>query len=248
MRLVKNIFWDFDCISTVTDSWQNAFTGFLENHAIPYLYDFGFQMPVTSFSGRGYHVLFAIPTFEVKDCPDFSERNKRFAEDFRNKFKRELGNLETRLDHTSDNRRLIRVPGTAKPNVGVVSQFYGHVRCEDEALREYLLAMDISETAEEKHHRPRDADPSCVPSSLEELLARDRRLRDLWNGTGKPASKDCSRSGYDFSLVRRLAKKYRISDRNMLATVLETRPDGAVQASDKDAKYVRRTIENALRS
>ena len=67
----------------------------------------------------------------------------------------------------------------------------------------------------------------------------------LWAGKGKPEETDRSRTGFDYSLVRRLLY---MGHRNIdeLGAVLALRPEGAVKKSGKDEQYIRRTIANAL--
>lgn len=83
-----------------------------------------------------------------------------------------------------------------------------------------------------------------LPELFLNLLRNDKRLEDLWHGRGK-ANGDASRSGYDFSVARRLmALGYRNLDD--LATVLANRPEGSVRKGQRGEDYIRRTIANAL--
>ena len=137
------------------------------------------------------------------------------------------------------------VPGgrsTAKPDVGIVRRFYGGKRVEDEALRDYLLNLKVPEPQIGKLPLETRAD---LPGWFSELLDRDQRTRELWSGSGKPRNTDRSRSGFDYSLVRRLLW---LAHKNIdeLATILALRPEGAVKKSGEDGRYMRRTIGNAL--
>ncbi len=85
-----------------------------------------------------------------------------------------------------------------------------------------------------------------LPDWFTSLLSTDNQLRDLWIGVGKPDNTDQSRTGFDYSLIRRLLYLNHTTDLAELATILSLRPDGAVQAKGKDDKYIRRTISNAL--
>ena len=70
-------------------------------------------------------------------------------------------------------------------------------------------------------------------------------MLQLWNAKGKPANRDTTRTGYDYSLIKRLLwRGYK--DLDDLATVLALRPEGAVRKSGKGDQYIRRTIANAL--
>jgi hypothetical protein len=166
---------------------------------------------------------------------------KSFCDDFREAYQHELSDLETKLDSTQDLRRMVRIYGTAKPAIGIVSRFYGRERVEDEGLRAYLLEMKLSEPSP----NPVLQVAGELPRWFLELVEADSRVKDLWSGTGKTDGFDNSRSGYDYSLTLRLL---RLGYRNLdeLATIMVLRPEGSVQKSGKGEGYVRRTIANAL--
>ena len=83
-----------------------------------------------------------------------------------------------------------------------------------------------------------------LPELFRNLLKQDEKLRNLWQGHGK-LNGDTSRTGYDYSIARRLlVLGYR--DIDNLATVLAVRPDGAVKQAGKDEIYIRRTIASAI--
>ena len=159
--------------------------------------------PERAYTGRGYHLLFAIPKIMVADCPDLKERIKMFQQGFANAYRRELEHLDAALDSTPDLRRVVRVYGTSKPSVGINSEFYGINRDEDMALQEYLLSISISPvaTADTALLTP----GTSLPAWFEELLLRDQQLRNLCNGNGKATTTDTSRSGFDYSIIKRLA-------------------------------------------
>ena len=144
-----------------------------------------------------------------------------------------------KLDRTQDLGRMARIYGTAKPEVGIPSRFYGGERVEDEALRDYLLTLEL----------PQPQISTLVMKQLPDwfkgLLRQDEKLRDLWSGNGKPATTDTSRSGFDYSIARRLLW---LGHRNIddLATILALRPNGSVRQSGKSAQYIMRTIGSAL--
>ena len=84
-----------------------------------------------------------------------------------------------------------------------------------------------------------------LPDWFEGLLRQDKKLRDLRSGDGKATTTDISRSGFDYSIVRRLLwLGYRNIDD--LATILALRPDGSVRQGGKGAQYIMRTIGSAL--
>lgn len=244
IALSQSLLFDFDFESKkVSDSQLDAFAQFL-SRADTYFLDQQLQVPVRAQTGRGYHLLFAYPAIEVRQHSDIASRLREFKNRFSGAFRDELGRLEARLDNTQDLRRMVRIYGTAKPHIGIVSRFYGNERVEDERLRDYLLALALPvdqipaagtklETAQE------------LPQWFLGLLEQDSRTKELWSGDGKPDGTDISRSGFDYSLVRRLMH---LGYRNIddLSAILALRPNGGVQGSGKRDVYIRRTIANAL--
>lgn len=243
--LSQNLLFDFDFESkTVSESQLDAFAGFLSG-ADTYFLDQKLQVPARAYTGRGYHLLFAYPPIDVRKNPDVGPKLREFRNTFSSAFHEELSRLEAKLDNTQDLRRMVRIYGTAKPQVGIVSRFYGNERAEDERLRDYLLALEL----------PEDRVPAAIAATLNSsreipqwfhsVLEQDRETRELWSGIGKPQNTDTSSSGFDYSLVRRLLK---LGHRNIddLASVLARRPDGSVQRHGKGDAYIRRTIANAL--
>ena len=198
-----------------------------------------------AFSERGYQLLMPYPPVHVKNHPDIRTRLEAFRGAFGGAFRQELSQLGVVLDSTQDLSRKFKVYGTSRPEVGVLSRFYGDGRVEDEALRAYLLEMKIPESqtstwAGNSRIKMRDSLPEWLPTVLE----RDRELREPWDGVGKPGDiTDTTKSGYDYSIVRRLL---RLGDTDVaeLATVLALQPGGG--ARDKGEAYIRRTIGNAL--
>ncbi len=208
-----------------------------------YFYDHDFNEPVRAFTGRGFHLLLAYPGIRVAECSDIGERLREFRNRFHKGYEQELERLELRLDHTEDLVRRAKIYGTAKPEVGIVSRFYGNERIEDETLRGYLLSLEIHDTGRKPGFEL--ATGTELPNWFTRLLETDNQLRQLWTGSGKPGNTDRSRTGFDYSLIRRLLYLGH-QDIGELATILGLRPDGAVQASRKGSDYVRRTIGNAL--
>lgn len=204
--------------------------------------DQGLLAPVNAFTGRGYHKLLAFPPIKVSECPDMAQRQKLFAEQFQQAFKRELEDLEVKIDQTFDLVRKAKIYGTAKPKIGVISKFYGNERKEDEALKNCLINLKIPEAGLEGKLLNLGHD---LPPWFKSLLIRDSKLQSLWSGEGKTEGQDSSRSGYDFSVVKSLlGMGYKNIDE--LGTILALRPNGGVKGSGKGEQYLRHTIANAL--
>ena len=214
-----------------------------------YFLDHRLRLPAKAFSGRGHHLLFAYPPILAREYADLRQRLRAFGEQFVTEFSADLARLGCKLDlsTTYSLKQLLRVCGTARPGVGVVSRFYGGDRVEDEHLREYLLGLEVSVARSAEGVKKGVASgftmSGALPGWFEDLLRRDRELWDLWRGVGKPAHSDTSRSGFDYSVVRRLLWLGR-TDVTELATILSLRPHGA--AREKGEPYIRRTLSNAV--
>ena len=253
IEVSRNLFIDIDFENKKPSKVQQQAFGKFLKESDSYFQDLGLGVPTRVYSGRGYHLLFAYPAIQVSEHPDISARLKKFSKDYGHDYRRDLENLEARVDSTNDLRRIVRCAGTAKPDVGIISEFQGGERIEDIALREYLLSMSIDEA--QKLPIPQDSKvpvfgPQLInvhdelPPLFQNLLQRDEKLRNYWNGNGK-VNGDGSRSGYDYSIARRIiALGYRNLDD--LATVLFVRPEGAVRKSGKGEDYVRRTLSKAI--
>jgi hypothetical protein len=221
--------------------------GHLLEAADQYFSDLRLLPPARGRSGRGVHLVSVYSPIPVAEHKDLKSRIRRFSEGFEREMSDRLMQAGLKLDSTYDLRRLVKVYGTAKPG-GVVSRLERPGSGADQGLRDYLLSLD-------SHPRvPVDEMPGCrqlnigaaIPSWFPELL-EDQRVADLWHGRGKPKSLDCTRSGYDFSLVRLLlAQGYREPDD--LATILALRPDGAFRNRRSDRDYLAKTIEQAFAS
>jgi len=238
----KNLLFDFDFKHKDVPKEQQAdFEIFLEK-AASYFQDQGIRPPEKAFTGNGYHALFAYPEIKVESCPDIAQRLKRFGERFSEEYARDLRSLEVKMDHVYDLRRMVKVYGTAKPDVGIASRFYGDKRKEDEALREFLLGMKTLESSISGYVFSTN---NGLPPLFLKMLQQDAKLKQLWDGEGKQDGYDQSASGYDFSLVKRL---FELGFRNLdeIASIVANRPSGSVQKSGKSEEYVRRTIANAL--
>ena len=126
IEIVKNLVFDIDVASKVPSSGQMETLTDLLKRANDYFLDREFKAPVKAYTGRGYHLLFALPEIKVSEAPDIASRLKHFAGEFRSAYRHELANLDARLDGTQDLRRVVKIYGTAKPLVNIVSKFYGH--------------------------------------------------------------------------------------------------------------------------
>jgi len=242
IEIAQNMVFDFDFINKKTSKHQIADFELLLEKADQYFQDLGLYVPVRAFTGNGYHLLFAFPEIKVNEFPDLANKQKYFTKQFRQEFQPDLDNLESKLDSTQDLRRVVKIYGTSKPNVGKGSRFYGGERKEDEALKNYLINLKIPETGLEGKLLNLGHD---LPQWFKSLLIRDSKLQSLWSGEGKPEGQDFSRSGYDYSVIKYLlGMGYKNIDE--LATILALRPNGGVKGSGKSEQYLRHTIANAL--
>ncbi len=90
----------------------------------------------SSFSGQGYHGFIPLASIYVSECPDISERIKEFQQGIRHEFDKDLNRLEVILDNTADLARKVKIPGTKKPEIGILSKWYGgDKRVEDQGMR-----------------------------------------------------------------------------------------------------------------
>lgn len=249
----RNLMLDIDVeTKPPSDTQISELERYVRTEASTWFKDNGFLEPAIGMSGNGAHALIGYQPIEVSESPDIADRLKLFSEWFQSDLGDGLAKLDAKTDSSvHDISRKIKLYGTAKPGSDRVARWYGGDRVEDDAVRDYLLGLDLAET-ETPHpiHKPAYGPTlirveSQVPRVAQTLLDRDRRLRDLWNGEGKTAG-DISRCGYDFSLVRRfMVLGYR--DIDGLATILATRPDGAVRQTNRGEDYIRLTLANAIR-
>ena len=153
-----------------------------------YFEDHQLQKPTRSFSGRGYHLLLAYPGVSLKAHPDVPERLRALTRQVRGEVRQDLASLEARIDDTADVIRKIKVPGTYKPSVGVLSTFPKVIRNEDHALRDYLLSLSLSADAADWNSRVGAKTPYAISLALDaqlpawftQLVHRDERIRALW--------------------------------------------------------------------
>jgi hypothetical protein len=235
----QNLVLDLDVQNTVTPERLDALKRFLLR-ADEYFQSLGLRRPVRAATGRGSHLLFAYALIRTEKVPDLRDRLRSFRDGFATAVRQDLSRLEVRLDSTQDLRRVVRVYGTAKPGIGIVSRFYGRERQEDAALREHLLQLECCTQSVAPVAMPLTLG-AVLPSWFTDLLDRDERLRELWRGEGKTVG-DVTSSGYDYSLVRLLVRRGH-ADPSELGTILSLRPG----SSAKELEYVARTVSNALR-
>jgi hypothetical protein len=236
----QNLLLDLDLEGTVTPERLDALKRFL-SVADEYVTSLGCARPVRAATGRGSHLLFAYPAIRIEEYPDMRERLRSFRDGFAAAVRQDLSRLEVRCDSTQDLRRVVRVYGTAKPDVGVVSRFYGRERHEDVGLRNYLLQLPCCTQAATPAVASVAFD-DVLPSWFTPLLDRDERLRGFWRGEGKTRG-DVTASGYDYSLVQALIRRGH-ADPSELGTILALRPGGG--ASAKRQEYILRTVRTAL--
>jgi hypothetical protein len=226
---------DIDLEGPVTPARTTDLLAFLGT-ADQYFRELGMNRPVRAKTGRGSHLLFAYEPISVAIVPDVRERLRQYKNDFVTAHRHDLRRLEARVDSTQDLRRMVRVYGTSKPGVGIISRFYGGRRNPDENLREYLLGMRITPTT-----GPGAA--KGVQVSLPALLLQDATFNGLWHGTGKPAGTDQSNSGYDYAIASYLARMGKTIDE--IAMILSQRPMGQKERDAKGPSYLTRTATNA---
>lgn len=245
IEIVKNVLFDFDFkekkyLEKKLENLEINFKQFDD-----YFFDHGLkEKPVRAFTGQGYHLLFATSDIKVEKHPDINIRVKSFQDQFKTEFNEVLENLGVKVDPTYDNGRKIKIYGTAKPDIGVTSCFFGEERKEDAGLRDYLLNMKLPEIKETNLVEKVNGE---LPKLFSHLLKTDSRLHDLWKGNGKNGNTDTSRTGYDFSLARYLIHEVGYSNIDDLQLILSKRPDGAVLGSGKGDQYIRQTISSAIK-
>lgn len=254
IQYVSNFVIDIDLTARpVTDSDRTSLKQMAGHEFSDYFTDLGLRKPVYADTGRGGHELFAAPRTPVSECPDISDRFHRFSNEFAHDLGDELARIGAKIDPISDLRRVLRIYGTAKPDVGYISKFYGNERVEDEELLVHLQSYDMEQTqpwAPGTNSFKPCYGPALItiynetPPLFGSLIKRDKRLRDLYEGTGRTKG-DLSGSGYDLALARRMLA-LGISDISLVATVLAHRPKGSVQKSGKGESYLRATVARAI--
>jgi hypothetical protein len=218
----------------------------------------GFLRPVRNMSGNGCQLWFAVPPTMITDeqRTGLRDRLKHFEARIRDKFAGD----GVAVDSIYNFSRIIKVIGTLSvKGEGTVERPHRvsysldvFERCEDFGLLEALfriplVASSASRSGEASEVTVRAADQ--LSPMMQALLSSKTRLRALFEGRGKTAigsdgaPLDTSSSGYDYSLVLKLAQMG-ITDPDELATVLWHRPNGEARA--KGLRYVERTVQRAL--
>jgi hypothetical protein len=234
---------DIDLEGRITTERLGTLSRFVQQ-TDEYWLGLGCRLPVSAMTGRGYHLLFAYPPVPSIDWPDLDMRQRQFRHDFVQHYRNELRRLEARVDSTQELRRMVRVYGTAKPRIGIISTFSGQQRVEDQGLRDLLLRYPITAPARPLR-RPSVPLSTFLPAWFNDVLLRDEDIQQLWIGKGKRAGTDQSRSGYDYSLAVALIRRGHQNPKE-LATILSLRPNGSIRAGAKGIDYLQRTIANAV--
>jgi hypothetical protein len=243
ITMSQTLVLDVDLEGTVTPEREHNLATFLRT-ADDYFASLGIAPPVRASTGRGVHLLFAYPPITVADYPSLRDRLRTFKHNFSTAHRQDLSRLEARVDSTQDLRRMVRVYGTSKPGVGIISRFHGEERHPDPALREHLLHLPYTPTTPPPAQRSLTI-ADLLPDWFGQMLRRDAVLNDLWQGTGKLAGTDQSNSGYDYTIARYLAQ-HGITNHDTLATIIALRPTGAKERARKGVEYLLRTVTSAL--
>jgi len=245
IEIAQNMFLDIDYEQkdpAQRPKEYNQAVGYFLHHSDEFFQDKALRAPVKAFTGNGHHLLLPYPPVSLSQVPDWSQRQRKLRDEFVAEYSQELGRLELKVDPTQDISRKAKVYGTAKPG-GVLSRFLGGERESDQALCDYLLSLEIGDSSRaglesfQVHGR--------LPGWFPRLLDNDPKMKMLWLGRGKPDGTDQSRSGFDYSILKRLVwlgKK----DPDDLATILALRPEGAVRQSGKGQSYLERTVKAVL--
>jgi hypothetical protein len=236
----QTLLLDLDLHGTITPAREQSLQELLGNVG-EYCTSLGITPPTRATTGRGVHLLFAYPPINVTDYSDIRGQLRTFREQLISELRNDLDHLEARIDETTDLRRMSRVYGTSKPDIGIISRFHGSNRVLDQALQDYLLSLPAAARAPPSASKPLLVIGDKLPGWFTTLLQHDKRLQDLWYGRGKPAGTDHSRTGYDFSLIRCLMR-CGIASPDELATILALRPTNR----DKPQAYLCRTTLKAL--
>lgn len=249
IEIFKNFYFDFDLTDNSNRKKKlkllDEFLAEVDNH----LSEIGIQKPVRAFTGNGYHLLFAVPDVHVQEHSDIGNRLNSFLDEIYNKYNNDMNSYGIRLDKTIDLSRVAKIYGSRKPGMKQNSKFYGNERFEDNVLLEHLLSLPLSDNPQKSGFGNRVLTISTydsLPSVFLELLEKDGKLANLWNGTNKESG-DTTKSGYDMSLLLTCIK-HGITDVKALATILAKRADGSFIGSAKDDNYIRLTITKALQT
>jgi hypothetical protein len=124
ITISQSLLLDLDLEGTPSPERLRSLVRFLST-ADEYFASLGLHRPVRAATGRGSHLLFAYPPILVDQYPDVRERLRTFKQEFSKAHRQDLARLEARVDSTQDLRRMVRVYGTSKPGIGIISRFYG---------------------------------------------------------------------------------------------------------------------------
>ena len=242
IQTVMNFFFDIDFTEKNPSDEQIAELRLFFFKTQPFFEDLDILMPMINFSGRGYHLVFSPEPILVREYPDIKQRLIEFLNRFKIEFNRDLNGLGAKLDNVMDLSRVVKIYGTKKPGYSRLSSFEGGKRIPDRKLKEYLLSLVLQQEEIADLHLPAT---KVIPKKFANLLNEDNVLRNLWEGTGKTKG-DVSRTGYEFSLVKRCLIKG-VTDIADLHAILALRPNGSIQAGSKGEQYIKITIANAIK-
>lgn len=155
-------------------------------------------------------------------------------------------------DHVADAARILRMPGTTncknpkEPLPVVIESMDLDRRYITYDLDDFLPSLP----AESQRQPALDiVVGDDLSKRVQKLLKKHPRLRNLFEGKGKPATDehghrlDTTSSGYDYSFACALVRKG-VTGEAELATALWRRPDDA--ARTKGTSYILRTVRRAL--
>jgi len=246
---VQNFYLDFDYADEIKDGKQAKTLEDFLDEVDSYLLENKFNRPVRAFSGKGYHLLFALPTIQVSEHEDISDRLNAFWQKLHDKYASDTESLGIKMDKTTDLARVAKIYGTKKPGSYDISRFTGDQRIEDNSLLEYLLSLPIEQSKLPKGSQSKGLPITTydsLPMEFSKMIENNLEIARLWEGTGKNSG-DSSRSGYDMSLLHACIKQG-ITDPRDLATILALRDNGGVKSSGKGDDYIRVTVMKALQN
>ena len=176
IEISQNLLFDFDLEGEVSESRIRDFEAWLPKTG-EYFRDQGLNPPVRTFTGRGYHLLFGYDPIRVADCPDIRGRLGEFRDQFHDAYLQELQGLEAKLDRTQDLRRVVKIAGTAKPGIGVLSRFFGPSR----SAGQYVFPSPRSsrKAPDSEDQRPLTDLKTAFQRALKDAGISDFRFHDL---------------------------------------------------------------------
>ena len=231
-----------------TPEEHEAAEAFVKNHLLPWFVCKGFVRPKVSKSGGFYHLHLSVKPIDVKEHPDVNERLVMFYDEVRGDLASHLDPGGLKIDRTGDLRRLVKVPGSAKPSGGLQSSFDPDpTRIDDDILRAHVLSL-ACRAAGVKHEPVTvtgDFDRARIPQTFWDALETDSRLKLTWERR-RTDLEDTSRSGHDFALLGK-AVHLGISDPEALAALLFHVPYNEDKWTEKGPRETKRYIEHQVK-